>query len=1086
MNKKSKSKSKSKSKIRHRSVSSSEPHKKNTNTNLIYKECFQLSNIISKEIKSIIKQVRNPDFYNYFDSNESEGEISTKDKNIANNNNNNNEQISTTVNDNISQKDNKNITPYTPYDIGCVIKKFNTQQNINDNETKCLTKKCGICNVNTTSLSLPENNINESTLDDLNKLLIDEISTFDENKTEYHYFDDTEISRYEQEKGKSPSDDLNDLPPKLPDDYSLSLYSSSTSALTFSVSGTNPNFSNHKKRINKYSSSRKSLSSPNTSPEASFIIKTNSDNILKDTSNNNDNNSLIIDDFNDKGKSTIKNSNNSSFCILSPIDNNDIGQLKNDDFNENIVNDAIKILETSFNNNENDKDILINDKITIDTNIPLGDDNHMINNDIDLIINKFNNIKLIDSENENSPEFEVNPNNNKLVDKSNLNNNLNNENNNDIYNKSETVIKNDTISNNISNNIENIPIVTVELPSNPTNDNNNVNVENNNNVTAINNNDDNVMVKENNIMTMNNDNDHDNNINNDNDDSLNNNNNNNINNDINNDNDSYNNDNNDIEENKVDATISNNDEHVSFNSNSSNSSGSTMPISEISDSEFNNKNTFISPSYKIPPVPTFNPLPSPVILPKYPVTNSSGISPKISNPNFTLSNKRPPSSLSTASNSPSFLPVYVANQKLNHKSSLSLEKPINRNARHRLSVDSISLNKKLNNISASYDYGKGNHLTVPSSPISALKVAKYPSPVPTSYVSNRHSRFDSLNDNDMKQLVQNTSVERDEKRKSSVSPQSKRVSSLEYSMIPMSPKFMSINKRHSRTFSNSSASSVNSLPLQSPPPPLESIKKTKQLNKRYSTSCIPIPSPKLSITSSNAYSPKSPSSLPKSPMYLPKSPSSLSKAKIYSNNYLSPDTPLSTRKIKAYSYTNDISNNKTFDYQFNTNSLMHYKDSSTKKVNNAASSISSLSSFESQKNFEVNEMWKKYEKRKIREKEKNYLEWIKTCLEDYGIEDILIDTENDRLSEILSDGIILSYLIEYLSNRKVGTIYLHPKIRQDKYYNLKKVFYLIKDELPVPAKATEYDIECGDLSAILSLLSQLKNHYHRMDLREPI
>jgi len=1071
-------------------VSSSEPHKKNTNTNLIYKECFQLSNIISKEIKSIIKQVRNPDFYNYFDSNESEGEVSTKDKNIANNINN--EQISTAVKDdvsqkdNISQKDNNNITPYTPYDIGCAIKKFNTQQNINDNETQCLTKKCGLCNVNTTSLSLPESNINESTLDDLNNLLIDEISTFDENKTEYHYFDDTEVSKYEKGKGESSNDNLNDLPPKLPDDYSLSLYSSSTSALAFSVSTSDPipSFNNHKKRINKYSSSRKSLSSPNTSPEASFIIKTNSDNILKDKSNNNDNNSILIEGFNDKGKSTIKNSNNSSFCIISPIDNNEIDHLKNDDFNVNIVNDAIKILETSFNNNENGKDIHINDNITIDTNIPLEDDNHMIKNDIDLIINRFNNIKLIDSENETSPESEVNPINNKSVAKSNSNDNLSNENNNDIYNKSETVIKNDTISNNMPNSIENIPIVTVELPINPTNNNDNDHIENNNNVTAINNNDDNVMTKENNIMTIDNDNVN-NNINNDND--YDNENSNDINNDINNDN---------IEDNKVDVTISNNDDHVSFNSNSSNSSGSTMPISEISDSEFNNKNTFISPSYKIPPVPTFNPLPSPVILPKYPVTNSSGISPKMSNPNFTLSSKRPPSSLSAASNSPSFLPVYVANQKLNHKSSLSIEKPLNRNARHRLSVDSITLNasKKFNRYSASYDsptqfsdFSKNNHLAVPSSPLSAIKVAKYPSPAPSSYVSNHHSKYDSLNDNDMKQLVQNTSIERDEKRKSSTSPQFKRLSSLEYSKIPMSPKFMSINKRHSRTLSNSSASSMNSLPLHSPPPPLESIKKTKQLNKRYSTSCIPIPSPKLSITSSCAYSPKSPSSLPKSSFYLPKSPSSLSKAKSYTNsNYLSPDTPLSTRKIKAYSYTNDISNNKTFDYQFNTNSLMHYKDNSIKKVNNAASSISSLSSFESQKNFEVNEMWKKYEKRKIREREKDYLEWIKTCLEDYGVEDIFIDTENDRLSEILSDGIILTYLIEYLSNRKVGTIYLHPKIRQDKYYNLKKVFYLIKDELSVPAKATEYDIECGDLSAILSLLSQLRNHYHRMDLREPV
>jgi len=45
---------------------------------------------------------------------------------------------------------------------------------------------------------------------------------------------------------------------------------------------------------------------------------------------------------------------------------------------------------------------------------------------------------------------------------------------------------------------------------------------------------------------------------------------------------------------------------------------------------------------------------------------------------------------------------------------------------------------------------------------------------------------------------------------------------------------------------------------------------------------------------------------------------------------------------------------------------------------------------------------------------------------------------------------------------------------------------LIKDELFVPAKATEYDVECGDLSAILSLLGQLKDHYHRMDMKEPV
>jgi len=30
------------------------------------------------------------------------------------------------------------------------------------------------------------------------------------------------------------------------------------------------------------------------------------------------------------------------------------------------------------------------------------------------------------------------------------------------------------------------------------------------------------------------------------------------------------------------------------------------------------------------------------------------------------------------------------------------------------------------------------------------------------------------------------------------------------------------------------------------------------------------------------------------------------------------------------------------------------------------------------------------------------------------------------------------------------------------------------------------DVECGDLSAILSLLGQLKDHYHRMDMKEPV
>ncbi|ORY21701.1 hypothetical protein LY90DRAFT_707351 [Neocallimastix californiae] len=440
----------------------------------------------------------------------------------------------------------------------------------------------------------------------------------------------------------------------------------------------------------------------------------------------------------------------------------------------------------------------------------------------------------------------------------------------------------------------------------------------------------------------------------------------------------------------------------------------------------------------------------------------------------------------------------LSNSKLHRLSVDSIPSPkstpsSNNSKLHRLSVESIPSPKT----TTSSNKNKLHRMSVDSiltmsrySP--AKMVAKYPPPAPSSYVSCRHTRYQSMNENDLNSFNQNALFENNEKGNGCDSPQiSNQKFSFSNSMIPLSPRILS--KRHSRTLSNSSNSSIASLPLPPSSLPIEPPKKSNIIinhNRKNSTSSIPIPSPKLTCVSSNASSPSqfcSNNSVSSSP----KLSYSLSKTRFYNNkNYSITDISDSNSRIKSYSFTNNTNNYKTnsvtYEDQFNASTLLQYKDEISKKNYHHAPSISSISSFGSKKNLDVDELLKKYEKKKIREKEKHYLEWIKECLEEYGEDDIYIDVENDHLSNILSDGIILAYLVEYLSNRSVGNIYLHPKIRQDKYYNLKKVFYLIKDELFVPAKATEYDIECGDLSAIFSLLGQLKDHYHRMDLKEPV
>jgi hypothetical protein len=498
---------------------------------------------------------------------------------------------------------------------------------------------------------------------------------------------------------------------------------------------------------------------------------------------------------------------------------------------------------------------------------------------------------------------------------------------------------------------------------------------------------------------------------------------------------------------------------------------------------------------------------SPSLLPVY-VPNQK-LNHKISNSNnnFSIHSRRPSSSLSNNSiiNSPSLLPVYVPSQKLNHKISNSSDRTYNSS----LSVDSlpssprISTNKKLNHISVdsiptlniSSNNKKLHRLSVDSIITTsgykpAKMISKYPPPAPSSYSSCRQVIYQSMNENEINPFNHKASFNNDGKGNGYTSPQiHNQKISLNNSMIPRSPKFL--NKRHSRTFSSSSNSSISSLllpPSSIPHVPSMNSNIINNHNRKKSSSSIPIPSPKLTNITSNAFSPSSPFHNNYCMTSSPKISYSLPKARFYKNkNYSTTDISYSNGKNKIHSFTNNYKNNsESSEDQFNTSTLLQYKDDILKKNYKNAPSISSVNSYGSPTSLELKEMMKKYDKREIREKEKYYLEWIKECLEEYGEEDIYIDIENDRLSNILSDGIILAYLIEYLSNRSVGDIYHNPKIRQDKYYNLKKVFDLIKDELFVPAKATEYDIECGDLSAILSLLRQLKNHYHRMDLKEYI
>ncbi|ORX44210.1 hypothetical protein BCR36DRAFT_335152 [Piromyces finnis] len=1176
---------------RHTNSETSESLKKNLSNDLLYRECLELSNIISREIKDIIYQVRNPKKYQV-DITKPVSNISIKEENTSDKATDSINSLGTT-----QYKFYKKEQNISSFDINDAIKKFNndSKQNITNYDTKLSTKKNGVYNSYASSPSLlsilphsssSESKINSNSIKNV-PTLIDEIEAINESNTEYHYIDDTERdNKNDEEKENTDSD--SGLPPKLPDDYTSSLSSASITSLTLSLS-TGSSFSskynNHRKRRSKYSSGRSSLS-PSSSPDASFIIKNGYD-LSKESSENNSNSILSIID---EDESNIENNkkDKDEFSSISPIENEN-----NSESNEIIINNVIKKLENSLYNKDDDhqdinekndnNDVTTNTEIEIDNTKEIAND---LENDNNIINEKDTNEIEIDNHNiveEN--DNEIKPNNHMIENNDNINeieadNHMieNNDNINEIEIDNHNIAENDNDINEIE--IDNHNIVENDNDINEIEmDNNKVKngIENNNDIDEIeidDNNNNNVndrnSTNSNNKLEnkkIENDSENKNDINiteNNTDDTIGNsvteieqklseislkNDSNNDENDENTLPEKYlinkvsdiveNNDNNnekniiiENEESQMESNdtminvilntnesipkvsieitkdIDNNDDDdddevevdidntsIHSNSNSTNSSMNTM--FNLDTEETSSINTeypiYHKSASNTPMTPTIKAIASPTLIPKY----TPGISNRNSNPNFSLHSRRPSSSLSMESNSPSFLPVYVATSKLHHKTTTSSDKTFNK---HQISSTASNNSKKLNRLSldsipASPRLSKYN--SMPSSPRTnpANKVVKHPPPAPSSYMSCRHTRYSSLNDNDLKLFKHKSSFEKNEMGSGNASPRIPRYHSFNnnHSKIPLSPQFLS--KSHSRTFSNSSSSSMSSLPLPPSSLPFESSNPTKNSiihNKRNSTSSIPIPSPKLSYTSSNASTPVFSSYIPS-----PKLVSTLPKTnhRLYSNmNYSTSDIskkPESHRRIKSYSFTNHTNNYKnnnniSYEDQFNTNSLMHYKDNYSKKNYHAAPSVSSFSSFSSQKSTDINEMFKKYERRKIREKEKQYLQWIKECLEDFGEDDIYIDVENDRLSNILSDGIILAYLIEYLSNRKVGDIYYHPKIRQDKYYNLKKVFYLIKDELFVPAKATEYDVECGDLSAILSLLGQLKDHYHRMDMKEPV
>jgi len=1027
---------KEKSRIHRRSNSiTKESLKKSLENDLLYKECLELSNIISREIKDIIKQVRNPKIYQ-IDVSKPVSDLLIKEGSA----NNTEETINplATTQYKIFKKE-QNISSY---DITNAIKKFNnnTNQNTTDYDTKLSTKKHGIYNSYITSPSLqsvlpyPEGNTNSNTIKNV-PALIDEVEAINESNTEYYYIDDTEEdNKNDEEKDKTDSD--SGLPPKLPDDYSSSLSSASTMSLTFSISSGssfNSKYSNHKKRMNKYSSSGKSpSSSPSSSPDASFIIKSASD-VIKENNNCPDSNLSIIDeDINDDKEL------NDVFSTISPIakDIKTPDKIHNNDDNDLIVNNAIKKLENSIckenndstneiessndnaneieieNNNDNANEIKIendNDN-TNEIEIENNNDNanEIENNNDNANESNNDNAKEIESNNDNANEIEID--NDKEVEKELIITNNNEKNTpSDSESEIEQTIKEIPFDNNSNDNfIKNDNEITIpenQIINKNTNDSENNNTDDVTKTTIEN------KIESNNITENKNDINHT------------------ISHMIPNNNEDIPSvsvevpENNNSNNNNDDDDDNHNDDIHSIHSNSTNSSISTLSDFDIEEApntkmehSLYHKAIPRSPSKsRIPTTPSMKAMPSPSLLPKY----TPGISNKISNPNFSLHNRRPSSSLSMVSNSPSFLPVYVA-PKLNHKTSTSSDKTFNK----RLSVDSIiippknSASKKLNRLS--YDSipasprlsisSKFN--SMPSSPRSnpAKKVAKHPPPAPSSYMSCRHNRYQSLNDNDLKLFKHKTSFEKNEKDSGNSSTQIPRHPSFNnnYTKIPMSPQLLS--KRHSRTLSNSS---MESLPLPPSSLPMESSTVSNNViihNKRKSLSSIPIPSPK-----SNASSPMFNNYMPS-----PKLSSSLPKTNFYSNRNLSTsdisNMTESHRRIKSYSFTNYTNNYKnnniSYEDQFSTNTLMQYKDDSSKKNYPVAPSVSSISSFSSQKSNDLNEMLKKYERRKIREKEMQYLQWIKECLEDYGEDDIYIDVENDRLSNILSDGIILAYLIE--------------------------------------------------------------------------
>lgn len=112
------------------------------------------------------------------------------------------------------------------------------------------------------------------------------------------------------------------------------------------------------------------------------------------------------------------------------------------------------------------------------------------------------------------------------------------------------------------------------------------------------------------------------------------------------------------------------------------------------------------------------------------------------------------------------------------------------------------------------------------------------------------------------------------------------------------------------------------------------------------------------------------------------------------------------------------------------------------------------------------------EKEWIEIQKNTFTNWCNVQIEPYGIQ-----ITADSFGEAFSDGLVLVYLVESISTKKVGRYYKNPKLYAQKLENIEAALRLLKSDGMKLVNIGNEDIANGNVKLILMLLWRLILNY---------